>query len=170
MRISIAVASKHGSTAEIAAAVGEELAASGHDVSVHDMATASVLELDESGAIILGSAIYYGHWLLPAEVFTEDLSLRLDGRPVWMFSSGPIGAPAQPDPTTVDVEDQLVLTQPREHKVFAGRLERARLHRGERAVATALRSPEGDFRDWEEIRGWARGIARALDDVHSATA
>lgn len=170
MRISIAVASKHGSTAEIAATIGEEIAAAGHEVTVHDMASSSVLELDDAGAIILGSAIYYGHWLLPAQVFTEDLALRLDGRPVWMFSSGPVGAPARPDPTTVDVEDQLVLMQPREHRVFAGRLEKARLHRGERAVATALRSPEGDFRDWDDVRGWARDVARALDEARTTTA
>ena len=169
MQIRIAVASKHGATAEIAATIGEEISAAGHEVAVHDMATASILALDDADCILLGSAIYSGHWLLPAQVFTEDLSLRLDGRPVWMFSSGPVGSPARPDPGTVDVEDQLTLTHAREHKVFAGRLERTLLHRGERAVAMALRSPEGDFRDWDDIRGWAREIAKALEDVQTVT-
>jgi hypothetical protein len=27
---------------------------------------------------------------------------------------------------------------------------------------TAVRSPEGDFRDWEEIAEWAEDIAEAL--------
>lgn len=169
MRISIAVASKHGSTAEIAAAIGEELSAAGHEVTVHDMATASVLALDEAEAILLGSAIYYGHWLLPAQVFTEDLGLRIDSRPVWLFSSGPVGDPARPDPGTVDVEDQVNLTGAREHRVFAGRLDRELLHRGERAVATALRSPEGDFRDWPEIRGWGREVAATLQELETLT-
>jgi hypothetical protein len=26
----------------------------------------------------------------------------------------------------------------------------------------AFRAPEGDFRDWAEIKGWASGIADAL--------
>ena len=33
---------------------------------------------------------------------------------------------------------------------------------GERAVMHAVRAAEGDFRDWDAIRGWAAGIAAAL--------
>jgi hypothetical protein len=29
-------------------------------------------------------------------------------------------------------------------------------------MALALRTPEGDFRDWDEIMGWAAQIADAL--------
>jgi menaquinone-dependent protoporphyrinogen oxidase len=50
----------------------------------------------------------------------------------------------------------------REHRLFAGRLDRSRLGFGERAVMTAVRAQEGDDRDWEEIADWARGIARAV--------
>ena len=32
----------------------------------------------------------------------------------------------------------------------------------ERAIVSALRVPEGDFRDWTEIRQWAADIAGAL--------
>lgn len=30
-------------------------------------------------------------------------------------------------------------------------------------MVRALKAPHGDFRDWEEIRGWARAIAQAVD-------
>lgn len=169
MHVSIAVASKHGSTAEIAAVVAEEVAAAGHQVSVHDVATSSALAVDDADAIILGSAVYYGRWLLSARVFAEDLALRLDGRPVWMFSSGPVGDPSRPDPDEVDVDDQVALTRARAHRVLAGRLDRGLLHRGERAVVTALRSPEGDFRDWGAVRAWAREVVQGLDDPHPTT-
>ena len=33
---------------------------------------------------------------------------------------------------------------------------------GERIVTRAVHAPEGDFRDWEDIRAWARGIAESL--------
>jgi menaquinone-dependent protoporphyrinogen oxidase len=46
--------------------------------------------------------------------------------------------------------------------MFGGRLERGRLNLGERVVVAAVRAPDGDFRDWELITGWAREIAGTL--------
>jgi menaquinone-dependent protoporphyrinogen oxidase len=53
-------------------------------------------------------------------------------------------------------------TGAREHRVFAGQVDRGRLGLGEKVLLTAVRAPEGDFRPWEEIRTWAAGIAAAL--------
>ncbi len=53
-------------------------------------------------------------------------------------------------------------TGAREHRVFAGRLDRHRLGFAERAVTLALRAPEGDFRDWAAIEAWAAEIAETL--------
>jgi hypothetical protein len=33
---------------------------------------------------------------------------------------------------------------------------------GEKAIVLALRAPEGDFRDWQEIREWAVSILGVL--------
>lgn len=46
--------------------------------------------------------------------------------------------------------------------MFSGRLDRYELGRGERLMVRAVNAPAGDFRDWEEIRVWARSIADAL--------
>ena len=46
--------------------------------------------------------------------------------------------------------------------MFPGRLEKKRLSFGERAIVLALRAPEGDFRDWDDIRAWAARIAAGL--------
>jgi menaquinone-dependent protoporphyrinogen oxidase len=86
----------------------------------------------------------------------------LAARPVWLFSSGPVGDPPKPEEDPVDVAGILAATKARDHRVFAGKLLRKQLSFGEKAVAVALRVPEGDFRDWPEIRGWAAGIADAL--------
>ena len=57
-------------------------------------------------------------------------------------------------------------TVARDHRVFGGKLDKRQLSFGERALVTALRAPEGDFRDWDEIRAWASGIAdRLLADI-----
>jgi menaquinone-dependent protoporphyrinogen oxidase len=86
----------------------------------------------------------------------------LAARPVWLFSSGPIGDPPKPEEDPVDVAELLAATGARDHRVFAGRLVRRQLAFGDKAIAVALRVPEGDFRDWTEIKGWAAGIADAL--------
>jgi menaquinone-dependent protoporphyrinogen oxidase len=62
----------------------------------------------------------------------------------------------------VDVAEILTATRARDHRVFAGRLVRRQLSFPERAIVSALRVPEGDFRDWPEIRRWADEIAEAL--------
>jgi menaquinone-dependent protoporphyrinogen oxidase len=54
------------------------------------------------------------------------------------------------------------LTAPVEHRIFAGKIDKAKLGFGERAIMTAVRAPEGDFRDWDEIASWADTIADAL--------
>ena len=46
--------------------------------------------------------------------------------------------------------------------MFAGKLVKRQLSFGERAIVVALRVPEGDFRDWAEIKGWASQIAESL--------
>ena len=53
-------------------------------------------------------------------------------------------------------------TKAREHRVFAGKLVKRQLGFGEKAMVVALRVPEGDFRDWAEIKGWASEIAHSL--------
>jgi menaquinone-dependent protoporphyrinogen oxidase len=83
---------------------------------------------------------------------------------VWLFSSGPVGDPPKPTEDPVDASSLLERTGAREHHVFAGRLDRSRLSFGERAIAMALRAPEGDFRDWDDVRAWASGIADALGE------
>ena len=52
--------------------------------------------------------------------------------------------------------------RPVEHRLFAGKLARENLGFRERAMVHAVRAPEGDFRDWEAIHGFARDIAERL--------
>jgi hypothetical protein len=60
----------------------------------------------------------------------------------------------------------------RDHRVFAGRLTRRQLPPLQRlAFAFALLPGfEGDFRDWDDIRTWAVGIAAALQPLSASEA
>jgi menaquinone-dependent protoporphyrinogen oxidase len=81
---------------------------------------------------------------------------------VWLFSSGPVGDPPKPEEDPVDVADLLAASDAREHRIFAGKLVRRQLSFPERAIVSALRVPEGDFRNWTEIRQWAADMADAM--------
>jgi menaquinone-dependent protoporphyrinogen oxidase len=160
MRVLVTAATRHGATAEIAAAIGEVLAGRGLDPTV--AAPEQVKGVDGYDAVVLGSAVYAGHWLKPARELVGRLGTVLADRPVWLFSSGPVGDPPKPEEDPVDVAEILTATRARDHRVFAGRLVRRQLSFPERAIVSALRVPEGDFRDWPEIRRWADEIAEAL--------
>ncbi len=108
--------------------------------------------------------MYVGRWLAPARRFVEEHRDALSARPVWLFSSGPLGDPLKPDEEHAVAIDEIVSsTHARGHLLFAGKLDTRRLGFGERAVVHAVRAAEGDFRDWERIEGWAAGIAETLD-------
>ena len=160
MRVLVTAASKYGATAEIAQTIAETLGKRGLEATV--LPPEQVEEVGGYDAVVVGSAVYAGHWLKPARDLVGRHAGGLAGLPVWLFSSGPVGDPPKPDEDPVDVADLQGLTNPRDHRVFAGKLVRRQLSFPERAIVSALRVPEGDFRDWTEIRQWAAEIADAL--------
>jgi menaquinone-dependent protoporphyrinogen oxidase len=159
MRVLVSAATKYGATGEIAQAIGAVLSERGLDTTV--ASPEQVQAIDDYDAVVLGSAVYAGHWLTPAREFVDRCRDALAARPVWLFSSGPIGDPPKPEEDPVDVAEILQATKAREHRLFAGKLVKKQLRFPDRAIAAALRVPEGDFRDWDEIKGWAAGIADA---------
>src|SRR5947209_19655027 len=91
MKVLIAVASKHGSTREIAEAIAEELRQAASTVDLHEVEMVDTLIGYD--AVILGSAIYAGNWLPEARHFAEQHPVLLAQVPLRVFSSGPLGAP-----------------------------------------------------------------------------
>jgi menaquinone-dependent protoporphyrinogen oxidase len=162
MKVLVASASRHGSTTEIADAVGEALRQGGLDVDVAPMGEVDTIYPYD--AYVLGSAVYMGSWLREAQQFVDEHVELLRTRPLWLFSSGPIGeagAGADPFDATGLVADLHAV----EHAVFDGKLDHRSLRLGERALVRAMRVPDGDHRDWDRIAAWGAEIARALSLV-----
>jgi menaquinone-dependent protoporphyrinogen oxidase len=147
MKILITVASRHGSTREIAEMLAQELRMADHSVDLRNIEEGPSIALYD--AVIIGSAIYMGKWRPSAEQFVQDNRVRLGEVPIWLFSSGPLGH-ENPQPTG----------DPKQ--VFVGKLDKHSLGVGERLIVRAVGAPEGDFRDWAAIRSWARDIAGVL--------
>jgi menaquinone-dependent protoporphyrinogen oxidase len=161
MKILITVASKHGSTREIGEAIAEELRGSGLETDLLD--ASEVDSLDGYNAIILGSGIYAGSWLPEAKYFIEQYRPELSRLPIWLFSSGPLGETSKPSDDPKKLEAPLGGIEVRDHQIFVGKLDPATLGLGERLIVKVVGAPAGDFRNWGEIRDWARQIARKLE-------
>jgi menaquinone-dependent protoporphyrinogen oxidase len=165
-RVLVVVASKHGATAEIAEAITRAVAdcPSGRAGEVSAVMVPALQRPSPTpfDAVVLGSAVYAGRWLEPARQYAGLYADVLRTRPVWLFSSGPIGEPPFPPDPPHDAAPIAALTGAREHRVFPGRLDKERLTFGERAMVTAMRAPVGDFRDWAAVGEWAAEIAAAV--------
>jgi menaquinone-dependent protoporphyrinogen oxidase len=161
MRVLVAVASRHGSTMEIGRAIAETLVAEGLAAELHPV---EELEgLGEFDAAVIGSGVYVGRWLEPARRFVERHAAQLAAKPVWLFSSGPLGVKdPQPAGDPTDVAALISELRPRGHRVFPGALRREGLGLMERGVVRMVRAPYGDFRNTDAIRAWAREIAAQL--------
>lgn len=126
--------------------------------------------LDGFDAVVLGSGVYVGKWLGPAIHLAERLGPQFRARPTFLFSSGPAGSPPKPDSDPVDVATMRETTGAEDHIVFAGRIARDRMGFAERAVITALRVPDGDFRPRAAVETWARHIAERLTVASAGSA
>jgi menaquinone-dependent protoporphyrinogen oxidase len=163
MKVLVTAASKHGSTDEVARTIAEVLTEAGHSAVV--AAPETLTSLNGFDAAVVGSAVYYGKWLDTSTTFIDRHTDWFDGRPVWLFSVGPLGDPPKPEAEPVEIPALVAKTRAREHRLFTGRLDRSRLSLGEKIIVKGVRAAEGDFRHWDEIRAWARAIGDALAPV-----
>jgi len=177
MHVLVAYASRHGATQGIAERIARTLQEAG--VAAEARPAASVKGLVGYDAFVIGSAAYMFHWEKDAVELVRRNRGALVGKPVWLFSSGPLGTEAV-DAKGRDQKEAAIPKEiaelreavgARDHRVFFGAYERDRkpIGLGERFVSVmpAAREalPVGDFRDWPEIEAWAAGIALDLSPV-----
>lgn len=179
MRVLVVYPSRHGATAGIAERVAAGLRAAG--VSAEARAVAQVGEVEAYDAFVVGAAAYVFHWLREATRFVKRHRAVLSARPVWLFSSGPLGTDVV-DGQGRDVRettrprefDELRdLVDPRDERVFFGAWDpdAPPVGLGERLLRHLPgheAMPAGDFRDWSAVDAWAADIARELDAAQDA--
>ena len=174
MRVLVAYASRHGSTAGIAERIAAGLAAAGLDAEARSVS--QYFDAAPYDAFVIGGATYMAHVLKDVTAFIKTHEVLLSERPVWLFSSGPLGT----DRVDAQGHDVLESTRPREfaklselvhargERVFFGAWDpeappvgvAEKLMKLVPAAKDAL--PAGDFRDWDAVDAWAAEIAAAL--------
>jgi len=157
--ILVAYATRYGSTAEVAEAVGDELRKAGAEVDVQPID--DIQDLSRYQAVIIGSPIYMGKWLPEAQVFVERHQQHLRGIPVAYFAVGLTIMGGTPDAirkAEASMGQVRMLVNPVDIGIFPGRLESSRLSVADRAITKLIRAKTGDFRDWEAVRAWAQAL------------
>ncbi len=160
MRVLVSAASRHGATQAISHEIARQLRAAGH--TAYTLDPIEVDDVDGVDAVVIGSAVYHGRWMPEARNLVARLRDQLGGRPVWLFSSGPVGDPLRPTAETVDAARIRRQTQALDHHLFAGRIDESTLTRTERVRVRRLQVADGDYRDWNEIRSWTSELASQL--------
>jgi menaquinone-dependent protoporphyrinogen oxidase len=162
-RILVAYATAAGSTREVAAAVADTLREGGAQVDLH--AVKEVRDLAGYDAVVLGSAIR-GRQVLPEALqFAQRHAAALGGLPVAYFI---VCATLMEDTTDHRqsahryLEPLRRIKEPVSEGLFAGKIEHRTLHPLMRWTMRLMKAPEGDWRDWPQIRAWAAGLAPRL--------
>jgi menaquinone-dependent protoporphyrinogen oxidase len=164
----ILYASQKGSTAEVAQYLAEIINQAGHKV-VLENANSFSGDIHTYDAIILGSGIYKGMWLHSLLSTVNRLKPQFEQKPVWGFAlcirvleiAGKDYARQFYLP-----HNSLQETNLQDYRFFAGRL--SQLSVSDKAILHErydgeYSHREGDYRDWDEIRAWAKGIAAKLE-------
>jgi menaquinone-dependent protoporphyrinogen oxidase len=164
-KILVTYASRAGSTAEIAEAIGETLTQNGAQVDILPMQ--DVKDLSLYRAVVVGSAIRGSKWLPEAMDFIRAHRAELLKRPVATFTVCITLAMSNSNQYRQAVagwiEPVRLQVRPVSEGLFAGRLDFTKLPltldtlKLRLVVALGI-FPKGDRRDWNAIRTWAENL------------
>lgn len=168
-KILVTYASRLGSTAGVAEAIGRTLAENGSQVEV--LCMQDVKDLAPYRAVVAGSAIRDRQWLPEALDFIRTHRLELSRKPFAAFLVCMTLAMPKGEQYRQGVSDWLkpvrALVRPVSEGLFAGSLDISKItsfkDRMMFKVSVALGIwSEGDHRDWKAIRAWAETLPAAL--------
>lgn len=166
--ILVAYATRAGSTAGVAEAIGKTLAEGGGAVEVRPMS--EVHDLTPYGAVVAGSAIQDGKWLPEAMQFMRTHQAALARKPFAAFMvciTLAMAGGKYRDSVSGWLDPVRTLVRPVSEGLFAGALDTRTLPRDADGLKMRLAAavgifPKGDHRDWEAIRAWAADLRPRL--------
>jgi menaquinone-dependent protoporphyrinogen oxidase len=155
----IAYASRCGSTVEIARAVAGDLKSRGCTVDLR--AVDKVAKLTGYEAVVLGSAVRYGHWLPEAVEFVRTHQAELKRVPTAFFAVHMMNTGADEASRKARLsylEPVHAVIRPNVEVFFAGRMDLSRLSFTERLLCKVMKGRDADMRNWPAIHAWAQSV------------
>jgi menaquinone-dependent protoporphyrinogen oxidase len=155
-KVLVIYATRAGSTAEVAQAIGEVLRSKGENVDVAPVK--EVKDLSPYRAVIVGSAIRMGSWLPEAVDFVTKNQAALNKMPTAFFVvSGYLreNTPEVRAKVSAFLDPVRAIMKPGKEGLFAGKMDYSKISFLDRTIAKMVKSVEGDWRKWDEIRTWA---------------
>ncbi len=160
-RVLVTYGSWCGSTAEVAEEIGKVLREGGSEVEV--MPAAKVRDLSPYRAMVLGTAVRAGRCKGETTKFVRDHQEKLRQMPVALFSLGAQmkeDTPQNRETAAKPLQPLVEMIRPRTTATFGGVLEASRASFPVNLFVKVM--PQGDWRDWDAVREWARGLKQAL--------
>ncbi len=168
-KVLVTYASRFGSTAGVAEAIGKTLSEHGAQVDVLPMK--SVTDLSPYQAVVAGSAINGGVWLPEAMQFMQMHQAKLRNKPfaaflVCMTLTMKKGEQYRSNVSTW-LDPVRALVRPVSEGLFAGALDISKIPSFSDRLKFRMSVlfgvwKEGDHRDWKEIKNWAESLVPLL--------
>lgn len=170
MRVLVTYETAHGSTAQVAQAVAEVLRECGAEVTL--ARCRQVRAVRGYDAVVVGSPIWMGKWLKPAQRFLLQHQQALAQMPLACFCTS-LSVASDDEAERRAITEKCIpailastpALQPLDFASFAGVLNYPKYNPLLRAAMRSLMKRGGhptegahDFRDWQAIRAWARRI------------
>jgi len=158
-RILVTYATRAGSTAEVAAAIGESLSQRGFAVDV--ISVKDNPQLNDYHSVVMGSAIRMGNWLPEMVDYIKANQSALKGIPVALFTVY-MQNTGEDETSRSARQGYLAAIHPLlnqfEEAFFIGKMDLSRLSFLDRMIAKMVKAKDEDLRDWDKIRDWASTV------------
>ena len=166
----VAYASRHHGTEGIAREIATTLISAGLSVDLRRVD--EVRGVGEYAAVVLGSAVYMAHWDESALSLLRRERSALSCRPVWLFSSGPVGdgkTTRRPEivPQPEAVVELSAEIGARGFAMFGGRVGADEAGFDIQVMAQA--GLTGDWRNLGRVRAWSHALAMTIRNEAALT-
>lgn len=164
MRILVVYATKSGCTSGVAERVAASMRAD--DASVDVLSAEKAGSPDGYDVVVVGSGVRAGAWHRAAKSWVARHAGALKAMPVAFFTCGLAMSEGESKRDEVrGYTDALIAEtgiEPVDIGLFAGWFVPKEFSLPERTILKMMKSPEGDFRDWQSIDRWAADTMRVL--------
>jgi menaquinone-dependent protoporphyrinogen oxidase len=167
----VAYCSRSGSTAEVAEAIGKTIKEAGLAVQVRAMADVQMIAAGT--AVVLGTALYIGHFPKEFHQFAQRYEKELARVHPWVFVLGPTEKERKQFAVAEEHArkglDKHPTLRPADMRVLGGKFDPAHLNLPfpmsliMKLPGNPMRKvPASDIRDWDWIHRWAGAIAEEI--------